>query len=94
VEHLLDSARVVASLDDLQGDTLVNSHAVHSPVHDPELELTLELVNAEVVHLLKLLVYLFLHFLVFQKWDERVTILTRVLLLTLLLFLVLHKRYK
>lgn len=67
MEHFLDGTGVVATLDDFQGDTLVDAHTA-ALVHDSEFELTLQLVNAQVVHLLKLLVYLFLHLFVFQKW--------------------------
>lgn len=73
VEHLLDCACVVPPLDHLERYALVDPHRV-SLVHHSKLELILQLVNAQVVHLLKLLVDLFLHFFVFQKWNERVAI--------------------
>ena len=93
MQHFLNRPSMMSSLNHLQRNTFINPHRSVF-INIAELELTLELVNTQVIHLLKLLVDLFLHFLVFQKGNQGVTILPRVLLLALLLFLVLYKRYK
>ena len=84
MQHFLDGSCMMSSLDNFQSDALANSHWVIV-----EFELVLELVDGEIVHFLKLVVYAFLQFLVLKKGNQRISVF-RSKLLFLLLFFVLH----
>lgn len=63
MQHLLDRACMMSPLNQLKRDTLTDPHHI-LPTTTAKLQLILNLINAEIIHFLKLLVDFFLHFLI------------------------------
>jgi hypothetical protein len=89
MQHFLNCAGVVSSLDDLQGDAFVDFH-----ISICGFELVFEFVDGNIVHLFEVFVDFLLHLLVLEKGDERISVFGGGFLFAFLLLFLLdyHER--